>query len=427
MRKYIPVFVLLLTALTPAVSADSPPLFVFADIGDGQLGLINTETDVLIQVDVSKMDGWPGNGVVFKQHAWVTSDGRTIYMSIDATPPSPGGIVVFDVHSIDWVAGEADISIQKSLIVDPEGSLSDYPEVEQTVPGQPIAEWVEGTYTQLHGPSFRPRSPFSYVTVLTDDRIVAFNTRTNEFSGTAPYSYGEISAQTHGLSFNAAGTLALGTGYYFDNSKIDLYLCFPGVAQPFPIYSFELRDGQERGAFTHYTVWLNQRYAYTATQQFDETSLTPAGGSVSTPGIWLLDIWTGRALRVVGTAETPEDPGVLRSPSDVNIANGKLYVAEEDTLDGSFGDDGFVAVYDVSIPHKPQFLKRFKPGEELPADFSVAHGLTVSPDQKYVFAASYASSYIVKIDTDTDTVTKVWGPEDGLSVPHGGFIAGSIR
>jgi hypothetical protein len=91
MRKYIPVFVLLLTALTPAVSADSPPLFVFADIGDGQLGLINTETDVLIQVDVSKMDGWPGNGVVFKQHAWVTSDGRTIYMSIDATPPSPGG------------------------------------------------------------------------------------------------------------------------------------------------------------------------------------------------------------------------------------------------------------------------------------------------------------------------------------------------
>ena len=34
---------------------EDPKLYVFADIGDGQLGLINTETDQLIQVDVASM------------------------------------------------------------------------------------------------------------------------------------------------------------------------------------------------------------------------------------------------------------------------------------------------------------------------------------------------------------------------------------
>ena len=43
---------------------EDPKLYVFADIGDGQLGLINTETDQLIQVDVASMPDWPGNGVV---------------------------------------------------------------------------------------------------------------------------------------------------------------------------------------------------------------------------------------------------------------------------------------------------------------------------------------------------------------------------
>ena len=38
----------------------------------------------------------------------------------------------------------------------------------------------------------------------------------------------------------------------------------------------------------------------------------------------------------------------------------------------------------------------------------MAHGLTVTPDEKSVFVASYISSYIAKIDTATDTVTKVW-------------------
>jgi hypothetical protein len=407
--------------------AKSPPLFVFADIGDGQLGLINTETDQLIQVDVVDLDGWPGNGVVVKQHAWVTTDAKTIYMSIDATPPSPAGIVVFAVKGIDWDAGVADISIQKSLIVDAPGSLPDFPFVEEVDPEQPIMGWTQASYTQIHGPSLRPHSTLSYATIWTDDRIVAFDTKRNEFARRSPFSFGDFSRQTHGLAFNPSGTLALGTGYYYDQTTIDLYAFTPGKAKPKPKGSIKLKKGKTFGAFTHYTTWLNDRYAYTATQQFARTSLTAAKKKISSPGIWFLDTRKKKAKRVVGTAQSADEPGIFRSASDVNIANGKLYVAEEDTLDGTFGNDGYVSIFDLRRPKKPRFLKRLKPGSDLPKDFAVAHGLTVTPDQRFVFVASYASSYIAKIDTETDRVVKVWGPDDGLSAPHGGFIAGSNR
>jgi len=219
----------------------------------------------------------------------------------------------------------------------------------------------------------------------------------------------------------------LGTGYYYDQTSIDVYYFLRGIPIPIPIYSFDLRQGRDRGAFTHYTVWLNNRYAYTATMQFAKTSLSRRRQNISPPAVWLLDMWTGRAKRVIGTAATADDPGIFRSPSDQVIANGKLYVAEEDTLDDSYADDGFVSVFDLSNPRKPQFIKRLKPGEVLPEDFAVAHGLTVTPDQNSVFVASYISHYIAKIDTATDTVTKFWSEEDGLSAPHGGFVAGSNR
>ena len=227
-------------------------------------------------------------------------------------------------------------------------------------------------------------------------------------------------------------SIHMGTSHWvlgITTTKLRLMCTFflPGLAVPIPIYAFDLRQGRARGAFSHYTVWLNNRYAYTATMQFAKTSLSSRRQKISPPAVWLLDLWTGQAKRVIGTAATANDPGIFRSPSDQLIANGKLYVAEEDTLDGSYADDGFVSIYDLKNPRKPKFIKRLKPGAGLPSDFAVAHGLTVTPDQQSVYVASYISSYIVKIDTSTDTVTKVWGASDGLSLPHGGFVAGSNR
>jgi hypothetical protein len=72
-------------------------------------------------------------------------------------------------------------------------------------------------------------------------------------------------------------------------------------------------------------------------------------------------------------------------------------------------------------------LKRFKPGEELPAGFAVAHSLTPTPDHRYLMVASWLSGYVIKIDTLTDEVVKIFGPADGLVMPHGFFGAGNIR
>ena len=158
--RYVTLFCFLFGFLgTSAVfgAPEDPKLYVFADIGDGQLGLINTETDQLVQVDVSSMPDWPGNEFVHKQHAWVTPDGKTIYMSIDAMNSSPAGIVVFDVNGIDWDGGTADVTINKTLFVGPPGEASNFPELEQVDPNQPIAHWTQPAITQIHGPSFRPR------------------------------------------------------------------------------------------------------------------------------------------------------------------------------------------------------------------------------------------------------------------------------
>ncbi|HAY78933.1 MAG TPA: hypothetical protein DCY79_03930 [Planctomycetaceae bacterium] len=222
--------------LTPTVHGQvaNPKLYVFADIGDGQLGLINTQTDQLVQVDVAGLPGWPGNGIVHKQHAWVTPDGKTVYMSIDAMAPSPAGIVVFNLNDIDWDNQTADVTIKKTLEISPPGESSNFPAVEQVDPRQPIAHWTQPAITQVHGPSFRPHSPFSYATIWTDDRIVAFNYQINNFTWFGPtFSYGDFSRHTHGLVFNSHGNLALGTGYYYDQTSIDVYFFYQASRFPF--------------------------------------------------------------------------------------------------------------------------------------------------------------------------------------------------
>jgi hypothetical protein len=44
-----------------------------------------------------------------------------------------------------------------------------------------------------------------------------------------------------------------------------------------------------------------------------------------------------------------------------------------------------------------------------------------------LIVASWLSGYELKLDTQTDTVVKVWGPDDGLVKPHGIYAAGLDR
>jgi hypothetical protein len=189
----------------------------------------------------------------------------------------------------------------------------------------------------------------------------------------------------------------------------------------------ELCEGADCAALTHYTAWLDDRFALTATMQFGPTSMTPPGSQIIGPGVWLLDVFSDLGVKIIGTAFGPEEHGIYRSASDLQVVGNKLYVAEEDTLDGSFGDDGYISVFDISNLLQPRFLKRFKPGEELPTDYCVSHGMSVTPVERFLSVASYACSYIIKIDTTTDEVVRIYGTADGLNGPHGSFIAGQHR
>ena len=189
-----------------------------------------------------------------------------------------------------------------------------------------------------------------------------------------------------------------------------------------------LGDEKRYAAFTHFVYWLDERYALTASMQFDKTSLTPPStNNIIPPSVWLIDAVDGTATQILKRTNTVNGPGVFRSASDLAVVGGKLYIAEEDSLDNTFARDGYISIFDLSDRTKPKFIKRLRPGYELPEGFAVAHTLSPTPDNRYLLLASWVSGYVIKIDTLTDTVAKVFGPSDGLVMPHGIYAAGGNR
>ncbi|SFM50945.1 hypothetical protein SAMN05421880_1197 [Nitrosomonas nitrosa] len=273
-----------------------------------------------------------------------------------------------------------------------------------------------------------PYSDFLYFTEFTSDRVRVVNHKTNEFASVDPISIPGYTEQTHGINFNKSGTIGLGTGYFFDNSVIDVYKSNRETGELQVVGQIMLGDEKRHAAFTHFVYWLDERYALTASMQFDKTSLTPdTTKQIIPPSVWLLDTLEGTATKIIRHTNHPNGQGIFRSASDLAVVNGKLYIAEEDTIDSTFADDGYVSIFDLSDRYKPRFIKRMKPGHELPTGYAVAHTLSPTPDNRYLMLASWASGYIVKIDTTTDTVVKVFGPNDGLVKPHGIFAAGGSR
>ena len=398
-------------------------LYGFVNMMERELGLINTETDDLVLVPLENIENYPGGR---PQHVLIAPDEQTVYVTTDASETDPANLIALEINDINWSNNTADLSVLDSLALEPVGTTSEYNVPTQVDPSQPIGTWTQPAYTQAHGTTWLPGSSYGYTTQWTDNKIRGFDRSTNQFLPGDSFEFGETSNQTHGVTFNPSGTVGLGTGYYYDLDDIEVY-SVDGNGSLNLENSIELSSLEGNGAFTHYTVWADDRYAFTASMQFGPTSLTPEGQNIVGPSLWLLDTFEGTAERVVGTANTADESGIFRSPSDIGIAGDKLYVAEEDSLDDSFGDDGYISVYDISDINEPEFIKRLKPGEELPADFAIAHGLNVTPDEDSVYVASYASNYIVKIDTETDEVEKVFSSLDGLNMPHGGFTAGRYR
>ena len=138
------------------------------------------------------------------------------------------------------------------------------------------------------------------------------------------------------------------------------------------------------------------------------------------PSVWLIDAVEGKGKMIIGPAKSPDDPGIYKPGSDVVVVGKKLYVGEEDSMratthqgnvsvwdikDPNF--QGNVSIWDISDPNSPKFIKQLQAGKQLPADFNMTHEIYASMDGRHVYAQSWASGYLVKIDGATDDVVGV--------------------
>ncbi len=412
------------------------------------IAFINTETDQHVKTTLNDLGGWPDpEGEPFSRpwHVWISPDAKDVIVTTESTIAEysnttttdvlvPASIVFIEVKKLDWENESVKLVIKKVLDASEPGEESTYPEVteddDDNNPPQPITQWNMPGNTQLHGPATLPFTNYVYLTHWTDNRFRVVDYKKRKFADSDPMAFPGLSDNSHGLNFNSSGTIGLGTAYFYDQNDIDVYSVNKTTGKLEHEGLIMLGTEDEYAAFTHFVVWINNRYALTVSMQFGPTSLTPDGASIIGPSAWLLDTWKMTASKIIGPTDDVNGAGILRSASDLTVAGHKLYIAEEDSLDGSFGNDGFVSVFDISDVNNPVFIKRFQPGpgvDDLPSDFAVAHGITTTPDERYVYVASYASNHIIKIDSKTDEVMKVYSEADGLNMAHGGYMAGMNR
>jgi len=86
------------------------------------------------------------------------------------------------------------------------------------------------------------------------------------------------------------------------------------------------------------------------------------------------------------------------------------------------------SIWDLSDRPSPKLIKRLRPSEELPEDYKMTHELYSTMDGRFVYAQSWGSGHLVKINASNDEVIKVVSKTDaGWHMPHGNFVPGSLR
>lgn len=426
------IFVLTVTSAcseAPAADVDpdlSPNFMLGTDMMHPVLFLFDIESDRMITVDLTKDPLWPGG---MPLHAITTLDGRKAYLSLMGSAEEPTNILALRVNTIDWRDGTADVRITRVLRAEEAGSRPIMRVPTQTDPRQPVTSLWMPQNQQLHGPSIHPSGKFIYFAQWTDDKIRVIDVERDELAVVDPIRHGELTQQIHGVFFNPSGTLAIGNPYYFDRDHVVLFNADArtGDLQPqkaIPLAADEATNA--RAAWTHFVDWLDDRYAVTASQQLGPTSLTPPGQTVVGPSVWLIDAEEGTARMIVGPTDRVDGAGVYKPASDLMVVNGKLFVAEEDTGDEEI-NESYISIFDFSDRTQPRFLKRLRPGKELPDGWDVSHEFYRTTDRRWLYAQSWGSGHLVKIDPATDEVVKVWSKEDGFHMPHGNFIPGNLR
>lgn len=401
-----------------------------------ELILAHAEEDKIARIAFTDIPGCPAAS---PQHSLIMPDERTVYVTTDAVPPYRASILALYLNDIDWDKGTIDASLLQVLPLDVSGAPTDMPTVEQVDTSQPIMPWTRWRNTQTHAPTLLPGSSFLYAAHYTDDRLRAFKiNRDGTLESRIVYSDRPLTRQTHGISFNPTGTIGLGVGYDYDMGELRLLdvnkqTGAMEVTRTIPLGErTELgTEPTEYGAFVHRAVWLDNRYAYLGTMQAGPTSRTLPGDKLVGPSVWLIDTQRETAKLVIKPTRNVNGAGMVLPPSDVAIAKDKLYVAEEDSWTanedmGGYGKTGYISIWGIEDRAKPKFIKRLRPGHELPDDFRNAHTATAMFDEDSVFVSSFVSNHLVRVDTATDKVAHVFTAKDGLDMYHGEFATGRM-
>lgn len=95
---------------------------------------------------------------------------------------------------------------------------------------------------------------------------------------------------------------------------------------------------------------------------------------------------------LIGPTNSPAGNGIYKPASDVAVVHGKLYVAEEDSMDEDVNNDGYVSVWKLNGLGKPTFMKRLVPGgrDGLPAGFNLGHALYPTQGGEFIYVQSWA-------------------------------------
>jgi DNA-binding beta-propeller fold protein YncE len=408
----------------------APNFMIGTDMGHSDLYFFNMDTDQRIKVDLSQDPMWPGGGAL---HTVITADGKKAYLSVMSSEKDPATVLALQINALDWEGGKADVKIKKVIRAAEPSEQPSFLIPTQTDPNQPVTDLWKVTRVngqQLHGPTIHPNGKFIYFTQWTDNKIRVIDVDKDDWAKVDPIQYGTRTRQIHGVFFNPSGDLAMATGYYYDMNEMPLYKVDKQtgnltIDKVIPLTISE--KDKEYAAFTHFVWWLDDRYAITSTMQTGNTSLTPTGWRVIGPSVWLIDAVEGKGKMIIGPAKSPDDPGIYKPGSDVVVVGKKLYVGEEDSMDATL-DQGNVSVWDIGDPSSPKFIKRLQAGKQLPSDFKMTHEIYASMDGRHVYAQSWASGHLIKIDGATDEVTALVSSADtGWHMPHGNFVPGQIR
>lgn len=436
MRKVLQssLLALALLAITGSVSATqqraarffSTAYMLGTDMARPVLYLFDLDEDRMITVDLTKDPKWPGGAPL---HTIVTPNGRKAYLSVIGSERDALNILALRIHGIDWTRGTADIRITKVIRVDDPGSLPRMRVPSQIDRRQPVTDVWRTRNQQLHGPSIHPSGKFVYFAQWTDEKIRVIDVARDQLAASDPIRFGDLTRQIHGVFLNPSGTMAIANGYYFDRDFVTLFRVDRESGNLRPEAAIELVVDDKRGqraAWTHFVDWLDDRYAITATQQLGPTSLTPTGVTIVGPSVWLLDARKATARMIIGPAQSVDAAGIYKPASDIMVLGNKLYVAEEDTGDEEI-NESYISIFDFTDRTSPKFLKRLRPGRELPAGWSVSHEFYRTVDRRWLYAQSWHSGHMIKLDPRTDRVVRVWSKAQGFIMPHGNFIPGTLR